>query len=100
MPIITYVNAVTSAENAAQFEEKLGQVASAAKHLKGCQKSEWYRNPDPTYHYTMYGEFDSEENFTLYKHSSVVDIIVKQLIPLTASKPEFKHFRAQVFEQG
>ena len=98
--ILIYVHTVTSAERAPALEAMLRRVVAAARRVKGCQTYAWYKDPEADYQYTVYGEFDTEENFRLYKQSQVVEMIVQELIPLTTAKPRYKHFRAEVFEQG
>ena len=100
MMIIIYVSVSTPPENTSEFEDRLRRVVDAAKNVEGCLRYEWFKNPDSSNQFTIYGEFDSEENFALYKQSNVVEMIGRQLLPLTMSKPTYKHFRAEVFEQG
>jgi len=60
----------------------------------------WFRNPSEEGFYTVYGEFSSMSDFENYRKSAVVETIVSNLIPLTSTKPIFKHFQASIFEQG
>lgn len=98
--VITYVQVSLSSENVAAFETHIQQITKAAMQLPGCLTSEWYRDPVQENHYTMYGEFESEEAFLNYRKSNVVEMIGRLLIPILLEKPRFKHFRAEIFEQG
>lgn len=98
--VITYVSVSVAPENAAAFETNIRQITEAAMQLPGCLTSEWYRHPTQENHYTMYGEFASEEAFIHYRKSPVVEMIGHLLLPILLEKPRFKHFRAEVFEEG
>lgn len=90
---------MTSAENVTLFKERLQSVVAAASELKGCSRYEWYQDTASDYQFIVYGEFESEGSFAFYK-SRIVDRIGRELLPLTVSKPSYKHFRGEVFEQG
>jgi len=100
MMVLTYVNTKVAPENMAAFEANIRQITVAAMQLPGCLTSEWYRHPTQEGFYTMYSEFESEEAFANYRQSSVVAMIGQLLLPILIQKPQFKHFRAEVFEQG
>lgn len=68
--------------------------------LRGCTKYEWYRAGEATDAFVIYGEFDSRADFDAYRASSIVRRIGSELLPLLQSKPVFKHFEADVFEQS
>jgi quinol monooxygenase YgiN len=98
--IILYVSAKTTYENRGLFQERLSSIVTLAKSSLGCLKYEWFQDHADNNHFVIYGEFDTEENFKLYKQSDVVSNIGKLLLPLLKEKPSFKHFKGQVFEQG
>ena len=98
--VIIIVKASVKKENVSLFEERLELVANVAKKLDGCNTYEWYEHPKEANSYTVYGEFSSIDTFKKYKKSSVVEMIVDLLIPLMTTKPSFKHFHAEIFEQG
>ena len=98
--VIVHVSVATSSENLALFKERLQNVVAAACQQKGCVRYEWYQDTVSDHQFTVYGEFESEESFAFYKKSEVVGMIRKEVLPLTVSKPSYKHFRGEVFEQG
>ena len=98
--IIIIVKAIVKKENISLFEERLTSVSNAALRLEGCSSYQWYRNLQEEAQYVVYGEFQSMKHFTGYKKSPVVERIVNQVIPLTVSKPCFKHFQGEIFEHG
>lgn len=98
--VAIYVSVVVLQGDKGEFEINLKQVMNAAKAVKGCLKYQWFINPDDNSNYIIYGEFDSQENFALYRKSGVVQMIGKQLLPLLKDKPRFKHFHAETFEEG
>jgi quinol monooxygenase YgiN len=97
--IAIYVSVVVPPENKGKFETNLKHVIDAAKDVKGCLKYQWLINPDDKSNYIIYGEFDTQKNFALYRKSQVVEMIGKQLLPLLKDKPRFKHFQAETFEE-
>lgn len=98
--IVIYVSATVLPENKEIFETTLTDIVSNARQVIGCLKYQWFVNPDDNNNYIIYGEFDSQENFALYRKSEVVSMIGKHLLPLLKDKPSFKHFRTETFEQG
>lgn len=98
--IVIYVSVNVSPETTEKFVANLTNIVSSARRVEGCLKYQWFINPDDNSNYIIYGEFDTEENFLLYKKSEVVSNIGKLLLPLLNRKPNFKHFRTQTFEQG
>ena len=98
--VIIIVKALINKQNTSFFEERLTSVSKAALKLEGCSSYEWYKNPQEEAEYLVYGEFQSMKHFTGYKKSPVVEMIVNQVIPLTVSKPSFKHIKGEIFEQG
>jgi quinol monooxygenase YgiN len=87
-------------ENKAKIETVLTGIVTRARQLKGCLKYQWFVNPEDIYNYIAFAEFDSEENFALYRKSEIISMIGKQIVPLLKQKPAFKHFRTEIFEQG
>lgn len=98
--IIIYVSVTVQPENKQKFESNLSHIVNMAKQTQGCLKYQWFLNPENNDNYVIYGEFDSDDSFVLYRKSEVVQMIGKELLPLLQDKPSFKHFRAQVFEEG
>jgi len=98
--IVIYVSVIVSSETKEKFTTNLMDIVSGARQIKGCLKYQWFINPDDNNNYIIYGEFDTEENFSRYKKSDVVSNIGKLLLPLLKEKPNFKHFRTRLFEQG
>lgn len=98
--IILYVSVNTTNENRNLFEERLRSIVLLAKNVSGCLKYEWFQDHADNNHFVIYGEFDTEENFSLYRKSEVVRMIGEELLPLLKSKPNFKHIRAEVFEEA
>ena len=98
--IIIKVETSITETNKVKFEETLTEVANSATKLNGCLEYYWFKDKILPNHYFVYGEFSDMQAFLNYKKSYVVDTIINQLIPLTASKPKYKHFEAIVFEEG
>ena len=98
--VIIIVKALIKKENFSLFEERVTSVCNDALRLEGCSSYEWYKNPQEEAEYVVYGEFQSIGHFKEYKKSPVVEMIINQVVPLTVSKPYFKHFEGEIFEQG
>ena len=98
--IVIYVSALVHSEHKEKFETTLRDIVVRARQVNGCLKYQWFINPDDDGNYIIYGEFDTEESFLMYKKSDVVLNIGKHLLPLIKEKPTFKHFKTQLFEQG
>jgi quinol monooxygenase YgiN len=98
--IVIYVSALVRPEHKEKFENTLRDIVVRARQVNGCLKYQWLINPDDDGNYMIYGEFDTEESFLMYKKSDVVLNIGKHLLPLIKEKPTFKHFKTQLFEQG
>ncbi len=75
-------------------------IVSLAKQEKGCLKYQWFVNPDNENNFIIYGEFDTKENFLLYRKSEIIQMIGQQLLPLVNGRPSFKHIRGEIFEDG
>ncbi len=100
MMVIIRVIAQVKEQAEHEFEHKLRMVVEEAKKVEGYLTYEWYKHPDISCQFSIYGLFESKELFDQYKVSTVVEMIGKELLPLTLSKPEYQHFHAEVFEQG
>jgi quinol monooxygenase YgiN len=98
--IILYVSVNTSDENRQIFVDRLRNVVLLAKDRIGCLKYEWFQDHADDNHFVVCGEFDTADNFTLYKKSPVVSSIGTLLLPLLRKKPSFKHFKGQIIEQS
>jgi len=96
--VLIHVSVKTKEDVAGEFERTLRQVVADARKTAGCVKYEWYRVPDFSKEYVIYGEFDSEETFKKYLNSAIVKRIGDELIPLLDAPPEFKHYKATVLE--
>jgi quinol monooxygenase YgiN len=95
-----YVSVTVLSETKEKFMTNLVDIVYMARRIKGCLRYQWFINPDDSNNYIIFGEFDTEENFSLYRKSDVVQNIGKVLLPLLKEKPNFKHFRTQLFEKG
>jgi quinol monooxygenase YgiN len=95
--IIIYVAVRPTPTTVTTFEQTLRQVVDEARNTAGCLRYEWYRDPDAPLRYTIYGEFDTGENFANYLASAVVQRIGAELLPLLDAPPAFKHFEATMF---
>ncbi len=98
--IVIYVSVNVLPGTKEKFVANLIDIVSSARQVEGCLKYQWFINPNDISNYIIYGEFDTEKNFLLYKKSEVVSKIGKLLLPLLNGKPNFKHFRTQTFEQS
>lgn len=98
--IIIQVTTTVDLSNVDSFEKTLQLVCSEALKLDGCKTYAWYRDHRINNGYFVYGEFESMNHFLSYKDSHVVQMIGKEIIPLTSSKPRHKHFDGEVFEEG
>jgi quinol monooxygenase YgiN len=96
--IAVWVKART--EGLDRFEQVLREVVSEARAEAGCSRYDWYRAPDAEREFFIYGEFDSEEAFAMYRQGPVVKKIGQQVIPLLEARPSFKHLRGAVLEQN
>lgn len=83
-----------------RLEQTLRLVVAEARQAAGCIRYDWYRSPDDEREVFVYAEFDSDEAFAQYRKGPVVKKIGEQLIPLLEARPSFKHFSANVLEQG
>ena len=98
--VIIKVEVTINEVNKQIFETRLNDVIQAALLLNGCLAYHWFRQRIKSNSYFVYGEFSDIKSFQDYKKSHVVKMIVDNLIPLSVSKPEYKHFEASVFEEG
>lgn len=98
--VIIYVSVEIQSENRGAFEVNLNQVMNSARQHRGCLKYQWFINPDNNCNYVIYGEFDTNDSFVLYRKSDIIPMIGKQLLPLIKGKPSFKHFHTEIFEEG
>jgi len=96
--VIIHISAKVKDGTETNFEQSLREVVENARQTTGCVKYEWYRDPDSSNHFIIYGEFDSEDNFKAYLKSPVVKRIGEELIPLIEGGPKFKHYKASVLE--
>jgi quinol monooxygenase YgiN len=96
--VVIHVVVKAKGESAGAFEQILRSVVADARLSTGCMRYEWYRAADQPHGYTIYGEFESREQFATYLGSSVVQRIGAELWPLLAAEPEFSHFEATRFE--
>lgn len=96
--IVIHVSARVKEETVMNFEQSLRGVVEDARRTPGCLMYEWYRDPDVSSHFIIYGEFDAEDNFEAYLNSPVVKRIGEELIPLIADGPQFKHYKATLLE--
>ena len=96
--VVIHVSAGVKDETVTNFEQSLREVIEDARRTTGCLKYDWYRDPDVSSHFIIYGEFDSEDNFRAYLKSPVVERISEELLPLIEGGPQFKHFKATVLE--
>jgi quinol monooxygenase YgiN len=96
--VVIHVSARVKDETVTNFEQRLREVVEDARRTAGCLKYEWYRDPDISNHFIIYGEFDAEDNFEAYLKSSVVERIGEELMPLLEGEPQFKHYQATVLE--
>ncbi|WKN43190.1 putative quinol monooxygenase [Tunicatimonas pelagia] len=98
--IIIHVTTTVNPSNTDAFEKTIQKVCDDALKLKGCIAYTWFRDHHVKNGYMVYGEFESMTDFKVYKESEVVKKIVTEVIPLTSSKPKYRHFDGEVFEQG
>jgi quinol monooxygenase YgiN len=98
--ILVHVSVKIKADVASDFEPALRQVVTDARTTVGCVTYEWYRVPDSSQEYVIYGEFDTKANFEKYLNSAVVKRIGAELIPLLDAPPAFKHYNATILEGG
>ena len=98
--IIIVVTTTVARSNKELFEKTIQSVCDEAIKLDGCNNYNWYRDNNIEDAYMVYGEFESMDYFLSYKDSHVVQMIVKEIIPLTSSAPKHKHFEGEIFEEG
>ena len=96
--VVIYVSVKTNEAIVTKFEDTLRLIVADARNVSGCLKYEWFRRPDASNHFVIYGEFESEEDFAAYHQSPVVERIESELIPMLIEPPSFKHFRATLME--
>ena len=61
--VVIHVSVRVKDETVPNFELSLREIVEDARCTPGCLKYEWYRDPDISNHFIIYGEFDSEDNF-------------------------------------
>jgi quinol monooxygenase YgiN len=98
--VLIHVSVKAKEDSVGAFERTLREVVDGARRTAGCEKYDWYRAPDSSQGYVIYGEFDSKEHFETYLNSAVVQRIGAELMPLLAAKPEFKHYEASILEES
>lgn len=96
--VLIHVSVKTKGNMVSEFERTLRAVVDDAHKTAGCMKYEWYRVPDSSEAYIIYGEFDTKENFAQYLNSAVVKRIGVELMPLLEAPPTFKHYEATILE--
>jgi len=96
--VLIHVSVTAKEDMVSVFERALRGVVDDARQTAGCVKYEWYRAPDSSQGYVIYGEFDAKEHFEAYLNSAVVQRIGAELMPLLAAKPEFTHYEASILE--
>lgn len=98
--IVIFISVITTTENKDRFVTNLSRVTEYAKKTNGCISYEYFINPTDSNRFAIYAEFNSEENFLLYRKSEIMQMITNDLIPFLIEKPKFKHIRSEVFEQN
>ena len=98
--VVIHISAKVMDGEETNFEQRLRAVVADARQTPGCLKYEWYRVPDVSNHFIIYGEFDSEDHCHAYLKSPIIQRIGEELIPLIDGGPVFKHFRASILEEG
>jgi len=98
--VIIHVSVQTKGNVVSEFERTLRAVVDDARQTAGCIKYEWYRVPDSSQEYVIYGEFDTKENFAQYLNSAVVKRIGAELMPLLEAPPTFEHYEAAILEES
>src|SRR6185436_451772 len=96
--VLIHVSVKVKGNIVSAFEQNLRGVVDDARKTMGCIKYEWYRVPDSTQEYVIYGEFDAKDNFEKYLNSTVIKRIGDELIPLLDAPPAFRHYEATVLE--
>lgn len=96
--VLIYVSVQTDENGVDEFERTLREVVDDARKTTGCVRYEWYRAPEESQRYMIYGEFATKENFEKYLNSAVVKRIGAELMPLLVAPPAFKHYEATLFE--
>ena len=70
--VVIHISATIKNGAEMNFEQRLRAVVAEAHQTHGCLKYEWYRVPDVSNHFIIYGEFDSEDNFHVYLKSPII----------------------------